>query len=241
MAALERKQFYIEAKVSGEGDGPGYIEGYGNVVGNVDRASEIVAPGAYKNLAELVKSGAGLLGHEWEDLPIATLEDAREDPKGLYFKWQFHSTASAQEARTVALERIARGKNVFFSIGYRVLEDAMETRDGQTVRILKAIEVYEISLVNVPANPEAMATDCKTGAGVPLDDQVKAVLESFDDLTTRLAGLKELRGKLSESRQAELSAIVAKALDLIEDAQTEPVEPAPDAALLDLAAFAAGL
>jgi HK97 family phage prohead protease len=239
MAAQEqRKHIFLEAKMVDGTDGSGELEGYGNIVGNIDRASEIVEPGAYKGLESLVKNGAGLIGHEWDDLPIATLEECREDAKGLYFRWAFHSTSKAQEARTIISERMARKKSVALSIGYRVLEDEYKTVDGQLVRVLKSIEVYEISYVNVPANAEALATGVK-GIGIPLDDQVKAVLESFGDLTRRLAGLKELREKLSATRQAELATIIEQAKSLL-DPEPEP-EPVDDAVLAEFAKFEASL
>lgn len=108
-----------------------------------------------------LKDGFGALNHEWGSLPIATISTAREDDRGLYVEGQFHSTPDAQAARTVVRERLERGKSVGMSIGYKVADD--EFKDG--ARHLKEVDLYEVSLVSVPANPEAQLVDIKGDAG----------------------------------------------------------------------------
>lgn len=224
---MDRKLYLLsKAEVTEAGE----LTGYANVKGNIDRAGEVVADGAYRSLDHLVKDGFGAIGHDCWGLPIATIEEAREDEVGLYFRMAFHSTEDAQEARKVCQERIARGKSVGISIGYRVLEDAMETRDGKQVRVLKAIEVHEISIVTIPANPLAMAGGVK-GVGTPLDDQVEALLDGVEDLANRLADIKNLRGRLSQTRLDQAKRLA--------DALTKigAVEPAAPESADDVAVF----
>jgi HK97 family phage prohead protease len=174
-------------KLLADEDGPGGFEGYASTFGNKDRAGEIVVKGAFQKSLDRFKSdGFIAIGHDWGGLPVATVTEAYEDEKGLFIKGEFHSTKEAQDARTVMQERLARGKSVGLSIGYEV-KDAEQTAKG---RLLKEIELYETSIVTVPCNPEANATEAK-GAEFKaeyLSDYVEA------DMT--LAALRALQDSL---------------------------------------------
>lgn len=142
-------------------DSTGSFEVYANVFGNVDRADEVVAPGAFVNLPEFVKDGWGDVNHSWKDLGITLIDEATQDAKGLRVKGRFHSTPDAQSIRTKVRERMEAGKSVKCSIGYRVLSAAGEVRDGRPITVLKQIELYEFSFVNLPANPLAEVVGAK--------------------------------------------------------------------------------
>jgi uncharacterized protein len=138
----------------------GLFEGYASTFGNFDRVGEAVVKGAFLDtLEEFLKDGFIAVGHGWSSLPIATVVDAYEDDIGLYIKAAFHSTQAAQDARTVMCERLKRGKSAFLSIGYRVLDD-QPTEDGR--RLLKKIQLREVSFVTAPANPLAAITGAKS-------------------------------------------------------------------------------
>jgi HK97 family phage prohead protease len=211
---MEKKLFLLsEAKIVADSNEFGELSGYANVSGILDRNGEIVEPGAYKNLDALVRDGFGAIGHDWYGLPIATIEEAREDSVGLYFRMSFHSTDDAQEARKVCQERLARGKTVGVSIGYMVTDASYETRDGQDVRVLKGLEVFEVSIVTVPANPVSLATDAK-GAGTKFEDRYESALaavKSFHKDAEKLKSLRETDGrKLSELNNARIEALAAE-------------------------------
>lgn len=155
---IERKSFDIQLKA----DDAGTVELYAAAFGNIDRQREVIEPGAFANLDEFVKSGWIAINHEWDDLPVASVSSAVQDLTGLRITAEWHTTDDAQKCRTVVKERLARGKAVKCSIGYRVLDDAMEQRDGVTVRVLKRVELYEASIVNLPANPQAEVVGVKS-------------------------------------------------------------------------------
>jgi HK97 family phage prohead protease len=159
MKPTARKTLPFEIKAVD--DAAGTVTLYAAVFGNVDGDGEVIAPGAFVNLDVFLADGWLAHNHDWTDLPIGTIESATQDQIGLLIVSKWHSTAAAQACRTVVLERKARGKAVKCSIGYRVLESTQEMRDGKNVRILKAIELYEASIVNVPANPLAAVTGVK--------------------------------------------------------------------------------
>lgn len=203
-----------EAKAS-SGDAPGELEGYGNVSGILDRAEEIVEAGAYGDLVGFEVHGFGGVGHDWM-LPIGTIEEAREDSKGLWVRIKFHTTTRAQEVRTVVRERLERGKTVGLSIGYRVLEDAIETRDGKQVRILKKIELFEVSVVTVPANPESLVAAAKSRsvAGRGVAENAAALVADAEQFVSYL----KFRVSERKAENRNLSANERKAVEAARDA-----------------------
>jgi HK97 family phage prohead protease len=157
---IERKVFeLVDIKMSDEGNGG--FSGHASMFGNVDRAGEIVAKGAFaKTIDAFVRDGFVALNHDWRSTPIGFITSAKEDDRGLLVEIAFHGTPAAQEARRVAAERHEAGKSVALSIGYRVKADEQSDKG----RVLKELELFEVSLVNVPANPRALVAAVK-GAG----------------------------------------------------------------------------
>jgi uncharacterized protein len=180
---LSRKAFDVKIE---PGTDPGTIVLYAATWGGPDRQGEAIDPGAFVNLETFVKDGWIALSHDFAELPIATVESATQDAKGLLLVCRWHSTDDAQECRTVVKERMERGKAVKCSIGFRVIEAATETRDGEVIRILKRVELFEASLVNLPANPRA---------------EVVGVKHWADGLEAAVLALKEGRVLSSKNRQ----------------------------------------
>lgn len=212
---MEHKLLSFEIKAFN--DDTGELSGYANVSGVLDRQDEIVEPGAYADLESLVKDGFSAVGHNSWNLPIGTIEEAREDSKGLFVRIKFHSTGEAQAARTVVKERFDRGKSVGLSIGYDVLESARETRDGVEIRILKKIKVWEVSIVTVPANQESLVVAAKQIndlSGVPLEKHAQTVVSVVEALVKRAKDKSVFRQAenrdLSDAQKAQLSELQIK-------------------------------
>lgn len=137
----------------------GHLVGYASTWDNLDRQGEYVLKGAFaKSLPRFLHDGFGAVGHDWSQLPVATVKSAVEDHHGLKVELEWHSTAEAQAARTVTKERLERGKTASLSIGYKVVQDE-HTEKG---RGLKELELYEVSLVTVPANELAQVASVKS-------------------------------------------------------------------------------
>ncbi|RYZ93549.1 MAG: HK97 family phage prohead protease [Proteobacteria bacterium] len=179
---LERKAFTLNEASIDEG---GFLNGYGSVFGNVDLAGEVVVKGAFTNLDEFVKEGFLAYEHDLDN-QLGTIDFALQDDYGLKFKGDFHSDPESQRIRTRVGERIARGKGVGLSIGYRVLKD--EYKNG--IRYLHSIKLYEISVVKNPANPLASVTGAK---GTRLVDQSTNALTVVGDLVERVKDLADIR------------------------------------------------
>src|SRR6185295_1409704 len=157
---------------------------------------DVVLKGAYAaTIPQFLERGFIAWGHDWLD-PVATIRTATEDDTGLYLEADFHSDPASQQARTRTLERLQRGKFVGLSIGYSVA-DAEQT---SSARLLKQIDLYETSLVTVPALRDAGVTAAK--AQTPdLDDPLW-----LRQLGGWLAELKEGRA-ISAARRSRLEQL----------------------------------
>lgn len=153
--ALQSRAIQLRLK-AGDGDS-GTFTFFACRYGNIDRQGDVIEPGAVKNTDEFLMDGVILLGHIMTDLPVASAIAAASDSKGLKITARWYSTQAAQECRSVVQVRMRLGKNVSCSIGYLVPADGghFEKRNGQNVRVLSSINIYAVSLVNIPANPVA--------------------------------------------------------------------------------------
>lgn len=219
MSNLCYKSLDVEVKAADEDAGT--VSLYAAAFNNVDRQGEVIAPGAFANLSEFTADGWLGLAHDMRSLPVATVESAVQDGVGLLLTCRWHSTPHAQDARTTVRERKERGKSVKCSIGYTVLEDARETRDGVPVVVLKRLALYEASIVNLPANPRAEVVQAK--AWWQVFEDARAAIKSGEPLENRdRRRLEQLAGRLRD----EADALTALAKSAPND--SEDVEPRPD-------------
>ncbi len=211
----EQKIFAMAIKAMSD-EGPGKLSALVSAKNNVDRVGDVIVDGAYANLSETVKNGFGAVGHNWDELPVATIDDAKEVPDGLLFDMTFHSHQAAQDARTVVKERMERGKGVSMSIGYETQKSRYDTREGKQVRVLESINVFEASIVTVPANPLALARSAKgvLQGGMSVDDQIAVLLDGAGDLSSRIKALADDRGYISQSRRDALKSVIDELSEL---------------------------
>ncbi|ASP83593.1 HK97 family phage prohead protease [Sinorhizobium meliloti] len=153
---MKTKDFTLQVKELTE---DGTFEGYGSIFGNVDAYGEKVLPGAFaESLAKHRREGTNVL-MLWQhdpDNPIGVWEDLAEDGKGLYGKGRLIlEVQKAREVRALMLQKAIGG----LSIGYR----EVETEPDSNVRLLKKLELYEISPVAFPANRRARIEAVKFG------------------------------------------------------------------------------
>lgn len=236
----------------------GSVSGYLSTFGNIDRGGEIVMKGAFTGTVDqFVKNGFFALNHNWDVLPIGTITSAHEDDAGLHFSADFHSYPAAQEARTVAMERLARGKSVSTSIGYKPV-DKERTKDAL---LLKSIDLYEGSMVNVPMNPlptigavkglsvaEMFDAALDLPDGSTFADQLEAVRAAVEASLTRAKAIQEMRAKegrvLSSANVSRMRDMAGSLQDhantlaaMCDQATPKALPSAVDAARVELARF----
>jgi len=133
------------------------FEGYGSIFGNVDLGGDIVVPGAFKrSLAEHRRAGAlpqMFWMHKPDEVP-GVWHEMREDSNGLFVRGELVDTTLGNDVHTLLQKKAVRG----LSIGFR-LRDADFDDDGN--RLLKEIDLWEVSLVSLAMNPLAQVTAAK--------------------------------------------------------------------------------
>jgi HK97 family phage prohead protease len=142
----------------------GTFTGYASRFGIVDLGRDLVLPGAFREtLARRNTRGIKLLFQHDPAEPIGLWLELREDANGLF-------------ARGRILPEIARGREVLalmragaldgLSIGFRTVEGRTDPRTG--IRKLSKIDLWEISVVTFPMQPEARIAAVKQINPVPL-------------------------------------------------------------------------
>ncbi|MFV0409556.1 MAG: HK97 family phage prohead protease [Paracoccus sp. (in: a-proteobacteria)] len=128
------------------------IEGYASRFGLADQGGDVVVKGAFSaSLARLAKRGdkVRMLWQHDPARPIGVWDEIREDDNGLWVKGRLlPDVALAREAEVL----IDAGAIDGLSIGYRTIR---AEKDGKGRRLLREIELWEVSLVTFPMLPEA--------------------------------------------------------------------------------------
>jgi HK97 family phage prohead protease len=154
------KSFGLDVKaVSDEG----VIEGYASVFGgSPDTYGDIIAPGAFSDtLAQHKRAGTMplmLWGHDASQPPIGGWNDMAQDGKGLWVQ----GMVDLQDVMGERVHRALKNKRMKgLSIGYDTVESETDPkRPG--VRILKAVNLWEVSPVNFPAQVRAAVDTVKS-------------------------------------------------------------------------------
>lgn len=148
-----------------EVDTSGRIEGYGSIFGNVDSYGERVLPGAYAgSLAKLRSEGRMplLLWQHRAAEPIGKWLEASEDQLGLKLVGQFNLNTTAGKN---AYEHVRHGDVNGLSVGY----DEVRAVGNGKVRDLLELELFEVSVVSLPANPRARISGVKCESRADLE------------------------------------------------------------------------
>lgn len=154
LKSLIHKSYPLEIK---EFDNEGKFSGYGAVFGNIDGWGDVIKKGAFKNSIKSRKP-VMLWQHDSSE-PIGYYEKIFEDDTGLFVEGQLLlDIEKAKEAHILLKNKAIKG----LSIGYIPVDWRYEKLNGQEVRMLNEIDLWEVSLVTFPANPAANVTDVKS-------------------------------------------------------------------------------
>lgn len=129
-----------------------HVSGYASLFDVPDQGGDVVQRGAYgKSLARLMAGGRGvkMLWQHDPAQPIGLWSEAREDARGLWVSG--HILTDVPRGREAAA-LLDGGAIDGLSIGYRTIK-AQRSPNG--LRLLTEIELWEVSLVTFPMQPEA--------------------------------------------------------------------------------------
>lgn len=137
----------------------GSFAGYAALFGRVDLGRDLILPGAFaRSLAERGPGGVRMLFQHDPAEPIGVWEELREDATGLFVRGRL--TPEVARAREV-LALMRAGALDGLSIGFRTVEGRTDPRSR--VRRLSRIDLWEISVVTFPMQPDARVGQVKHG------------------------------------------------------------------------------
>jgi HK97 family phage prohead protease len=151
------------------------LEGLGAVFRNRDLGGDIIAPGAFaKSLKNPKQAVRPMLWMHKPDAVIGRWDSMQESDDGLMVKGVLADTDLGNEIHTLLKMEAVRG----LSIGYSV-EDFSYDKSG--ARILKEIDLWEVSVVSMPMNPLAQIQHVKSrlsakGEYVPTNKEFESIL-----------------------------------------------------------------
>ena len=193
----------VEIVTQDDGVEVGVFEGLASTFGNRDMMGDLVEPGAFGGA--LARPGAiKMLWQHDARAPIGVWEWIRETAAGLEVKGRL--VLDVQQARE-AFALLKAGAVDALSIGFSVLRGGAEFDRERSLRRIKAVDLWEISVVTFPANPKARVSRIKAadpgafrGAALPTERE-------FERLLMRDAGLSrsQARTVLSSGYKALLS------------------------------------
>lgn len=201
------KAFNVEVK---DADG-GAIVGYASTFDRIpDAYGDVIAKGAFTDTlakwAELGKPIPLLFGHRVDDpfMNIGAVYHAEEDDRGLKFEATFDpDSETAQYCRKLVQE----GRIHQFSFAFDVLESGSTTlEDGTKANELQKLDIFEISLVPIPANPFATVEEVKSWAAAePEGEKAGRVLSKAneDDLREARELIDRVLGRMGEEPEPE--------------------------------------
>ena len=146
----------LSFKSDGYEEETGVFSGYGAVYGNLDTGGDIIERGAFtKTLANGWERVKILAQHNDYALPIGRPIELREDGNGLYIKGRISDTTMGRDIKTLLRD----GVLTELSIGF---DPVIFDYDGNGIRHLREVELWEVSIVTFAMNPEAVITDYKS-------------------------------------------------------------------------------
>ncbi|MDF2621124.1 MAG: phage prohead protease, family [Xanthobacteraceae bacterium] len=140
----------------------GSFEGYAALFGRVDLGRDLILPGAFaRSLTERGTGGVRMLFQHDPAEPIGTWLSLREDAVGLHVRGRL--TLDVARAREV-LALMRAGAIDGLSIGFRTVEGRTDPRSR--VRRLSRIDLWEVSVVTFPMQPDARIAGVKRAASL---------------------------------------------------------------------------
>lgn len=195
------KDFKIKSIDENAGTITGFFSTYDRIP---DSWGDVVAPGAFTETIKKREASGHPFPFCWNhdlDQIIGKVESIEDTESGPLMTASFFDTPLAQEKRKLVKEGIVYQ----FSFAYDVLEAGpTEIREGVKAWELKKLDLFEVSLVPIPANPRAEMTDIKAGRRNSTKDE-ETIKEALK-LLQGLLGEQEEAGQNNEEDGAEANA-----------------------------------
>lgn len=178
-----------ETKRADTGFGPvsleGSFSGYASVFGECDLGNDVILPGAFaKSLARRGAHSVRMLFQHDANQPIGVWNEIREDHKGLFVAGRI---ATDVERGREVLALMRAGAVDGLSIGFRTVRSRIDRQTG--ARCIIEADLWEISVVTFPMQPEAKVGDVKSGGPRGANTAHLPTVRQFEGWLVRDAGL----------------------------------------------------
>lgn len=186
------------------------VDGYASTFsGDPDNGGDIVDKNAFIRTLKSRQRRAFLHSHDLR-MVLGKPTELKTDKTGLFGRFNISQTTLGKDARQLALD----GAMDSLSIGYRAVD--YDLVEKGRFRLLKDIELYEVSLVAIPMNDGAVVTAVKAyqdsigiEQGMTLVERVAvlnaAAIQTIADVKVFIAGLE---GDVTETKQDELRSLL---------------------------------
>lgn len=227
---IEHKRFRGEIK---QLDGEGSFEAVIATLDVVDADGDIIIAGAFQNATVSVQPA-----HDSRHVPLgkAKMED-RGNKAIAVGKFNLGVKAAAEWHKALKFDLDHPPAIQEWSFAFRIIDSETETRDEEEVRILKKMDIIEVSPVLRGAGVDTGTLSAKTRFA----DQLDSTLQAVEDVVERAESIARLRASkdkpktLSKSHNERLAAIAEK-LDSLKKS-LEPKQE-PEAGETEMAALA---
>lgn len=186
----------FELKANEAGSISGFFSTYDK---EPDSYGDIIDPGAFTETIEKREESGHPFPLCWNhdfSAVIGAVDSVKDTEKGPFIEAHFLDTQLAQDVRKM----LQSGAVYQFSFAYDVLGNRAPTQEEQekgVTNVLTKVDVFEISVVTVPANQNAVATEVKSGRRNNKSDE--ATIKEIIKLAQSLLETKEE----SEDKPAE--------------------------------------
>lgn len=213
----------VELKAEDNGTIEGYFSTYDKTP---DSYGDIIEPGAFtKTIEKREESGHPFplcFNHDFSAV-IGAVDSVKDTERGPFIKAHFLDTALAQDVRKM----LQSGAIYQFSFAYDILSDRRPTEEEEkagVMNVLTDLEVFEISVVTVPANQNAVATDVKsvepeTKSGRRNSKKDADIIKQIRDLAQSL-----LDDEDEDTTPEKTEADTEEAPQEVNEASKEPIE-----------------
>ncbi|WP_018664613.1 HK97 family phage prohead protease [Heyndrickxia acidiproducens] len=190
MKTREMRTFDITGlqKRDGLNDQPAMISGYASVFNSKtsigDFFDEVIAPGAFNKSLANNSDVRALFNHNWDKVLGRTKSGTLrlfEDDRGLKFEIDLPDTSVARDLA----ESMARGDINQCSFGFFATGENWDYTSDPALRTVTEVELYEISIVSIPAYEDTEAAlvrskeiDKEVEQRLKILNQIKGVLEN---------------------------------------------------------------
>jgi uncharacterized protein len=168
---MERKKLSLPLDLKAVNE-EGEFEGMASTFDNVDLGGDVIERGAFTEDLNIWRAKKQLPLMTWfHDMmkPIGDFKEVTETNEGLFVRGKLWVGQKATELSRMAHNMLTGTGPKALSIGFSSSDTGEEVRDGERVRTIRKIQLFEIAVVPFGMNPLALVTSAKNSEGGIVD------------------------------------------------------------------------